>query len=155
MKHRWRNVFDWVILCIFIIMFSLFVLVNNANGSDTYKASFLSNYDGDTVTLMVNVFSVPPTYMKATVRVFGIDSPEIKGKCDEEKALALKARKFVNEVLSSAKDIQIQVIGKGKYGRVIAIIYYDEQDLSSTLIEQGYARIYHNDKRGTWCGQDV
>lgn len=147
------KVIDYII----VIMTALILMVATMQNAKAHypEVTYLSNYDGDTVTVMVEVFPVPKTFMKVSVRLFGIDTPEIRGKCDEEKAMAVKARKFVQDALDGAKSITMKVIGKGKYGRVIALLYYDEQDLSSALIDEGYARIYKNDKRKPWCGQDV
>ena len=146
------KVIDYII----VIMTALILMVammQNAK-AQTYTGQFLRAIDGDTVTLLVEVFPYPKTFMKVTVRLFGIDTPEIRGECDEEKIMAIKARKFVEDALEKADSVQIKVIGKGKFGRIIAMVYYDETDLGSALIENGHARIYKK-KRLPWCGQDV
>ena len=47
-------------------------------------AVYVRNYDGDTIT-----FTLPGLHPiigeKISIRVNGIDTPEIKGKCDKEK----------------------------------------------------------------------
>ena len=54
----------------------------------------ISVYDGD--TFRVNIDSLPPIVGKnIAIRVNGVDTPEIRGKCQYEKNLALEARDFV------------------------------------------------------------
>jgi len=38
------------------------------------------------------------------IRLNGVDTPEIHGKCQYEKDLALKARDFVRKMLASQRD---------------------------------------------------
>ena len=65
----------------------------------------ISVYDGD--TFRVNIDSLPPIVGKnIRIRVNGIDTPEIRGKCLYEKNLALKARDFVRARLANAKEIK-------------------------------------------------
>ena len=54
----------------------------------------ISVYDGDTFRVDIN--SLPPIVGKnIPIRVNGVDTPEIRGKCQYEKDLALEARDFV------------------------------------------------------------
>ena len=63
-------------------------------------------YDGD--TFRVNMDSLPPIVGKnIPIRVNGIDTPEIRGKCQYEKNLALEARDFVRAKLANAKEIKL------------------------------------------------
>jgi endonuclease YncB( thermonuclease family) len=62
---------------------------------------FLYCYDGDTCTF--NIPYVHPLLgKKIAVRFRGIDTPEIKGKCEKEKAIAQEAKKLVNQMLKQA-----------------------------------------------------
>ena len=49
----------------------------------------------------------------------GIDTPEIRGKCQYEKDLALKARDFVRVKLANAKEIKLTNLQRGKYFRIV------------------------------------
>ncbi len=49
-------------------------------------ADVVSVYDGDTPT--VDAHPWPQITVRTSVRVDGIDAPEIRGKCDSEKAMA-------------------------------------------------------------------
>ena len=46
-------------------------------------------YDGDTIKITMP--GLPPEIAAISVRVAGIDAPEIKGKCDSERAKAIEA----------------------------------------------------------------
>ena len=55
----------------------------------------------------------------------GIDTPEIRGKCQYEKNLALDARDFVRNKLADAKEIKLTNLQRGKYFRVVANVLVD------------------------------
>ena len=79
----------------------------------------ISVYDGD--TFRVNIDSLPPIVGKnIPIRVNGVDTPEIRGKCQYEKDLALEARDFVRAKLANAKEIKLTNLQRGKYFRVVA-----------------------------------
>ena len=136
---------------IMIILLYLTVLVNNAYGTDQYDAIYMDNYDGDTATMMVELFPYPPIIVELKVRLWGVDTPEMLGKCLDEKQLARKAKQYVHDVLSDALEIKIKIMGKDKYGRVAALIMYDDNDLASELLMEGLARPYHGGRRESWC----
>src|SRR5690349_9649717 len=62
-------------------------------------AVFHGCYDGDTCTVSLPE-NIPALFGDhITVRLAGIDTPEIKGMCDEEKALAQKARALTQKLM--------------------------------------------------------
>ena len=84
----------------------------------------ISVYDGD--TFRVNIDSLPPIVGKnIPVRLEGVDTPEINGKCQYEKDLALKARDFVRRKLLNATEIKLNDLQRGKYFRIVAKVYID------------------------------
>jgi len=96
----------------------------------------ISVYDGD--TFRVDIASLPPIVGKnIAIRVNGVDTPEIRGKCQYEKNLALKARDFVRDKLANAKEIKLTNLQRGKYFRVVASVLVDgvslEQECSGPL----------------------
>lgn len=107
-----------------------------------YKAEYISNYDGDTIKFMADLgFGI---YYKITVRVHGIDTPELRSKDPEEKVKAYEAKEFVREALTNADSIIIKTLKdkKGKYGRYIAEVLYDDVNLINTLIDHGLGEPY-------------
>lgn len=86
------------------------------------------------------------------VRLAGIDTPEIKGRCDREKHLAREARDLVRSVLRQATEIRLAEPGRDKYFRIDARVVADGQDLGTLLIERGLAVPYNGEiKTAAWC----
>jgi endonuclease YncB( thermonuclease family) len=107
-------------------------------------------YDGD--TFRVNIDSLPPIVGKnIPIRVNGIDTPEIRGKCQYEKNLALEARDFVRVKLANAKEIKLTNLQRGKYFRVVANVLVDGVSLEQELLDNKLAYEYSGGKKLSWC----
>ena len=115
-----------------------------------YKARYIKNHDGDTITFLMEIY--PDTLVLRNVRLYGIDTPEIYGKCPEEKARAIVARDYVEEKLSASEDIVVTVIDIGKYGRPVSLVKVDGKDLATDMIAKGFGRLYDGGTRLPWCG---
>ncbi len=113
-----------------------------------YKATFISAYDGDTMTLLLNL--APGLYRETKVRLGSVDTPEIRSNCDHEKQLAIAARDFVRSALSAATSISVTIHGIGKYGRWLSTLDVDGQSLSAMLLDRGLARPWTGRREG-WC----
>jgi endonuclease YncB( thermonuclease family) len=110
----------------------------------------ISVYDGD--TFRVNIDSLPPIVGKnIPIRVNGVDTPEIRGKCQYEKNLALEARDFVRAKLSNAKEIKLTNLQRGKYFRVVANVLVDGVSLEQELLDNELAYEYGGGKKSSWC----
>ncbi len=108
--------------------------------------------DGDTFRADIVGWS-PVVAENIRVRVRGVDAPEIRGKCKQEKMLARKARSFTAHLLWTARNIELRAIERGKYFRLLADVVFDGQDLATALIESGHGRPYvGKGKRPDWCG---
>lgn len=108
-------------------------------------------YDGDTI--YVNIPDLPGEIAEMSVRVRGVDTPEIRAKCKTEKSLASKARDFARQSLKSAKRVEFCEPEWGRYGgRIVASVRIDGRALDQELINQGFARPYDGKtKRQPWC----
>ncbi|RME56707.1 thermonuclease family protein [Candidatus Parcubacteria bacterium] len=113
-----------------------------------YEAKVAGVYDGDSIKL-----SEPIMWPIYDIRVRGVDTPEIgwRAQCPEEAKKAEEAKEFVIKHLASAEKIILSHIGEGKYGRLVARVEVDEQDLAQLLIEAGLGRPYNGGKRESWC----
>jgi len=110
----------------------------------------ISVYDGDTFRVDIN--SLPPIVGKnIRIRVNGVDTPEIRGKCQYEKNLALKARDFVRARLANAKEIKLTNLQRGKYFRVVANVVVDGISLERELLDNKLAYEYSGGKKLSWC----
>jgi len=107
-------------------------------------------YDGD--TFRVNIDSLPPIVGKnIAIRVNGIDTPEIRGKCQYEKNIALEARDFVRSRLANAKEIKLTNLQRGKYFRVVANVVVDGVSLERELLDNELAYKYSGGRKLSWC----
>jgi endonuclease YncB( thermonuclease family) len=110
----------------------------------------ISVYDGD--TFRVNIGSLPPIVGKnIPIRLEGVDTPEIQGKCQYEKDLAIKARDFVRSKLDNAKEIMLNNLKRGKYFRIVADVTVDGVSLEKELLENELAYKYSGGKKSSWC----
>ena len=110
----------------------------------------ISVYDGD--TFRVDIDSLPPIVGKnIPIRLNGVDTPEIQGKCQYEKDLALKARDFVRNKLANAKEVKLTKLQRGKYFRVVADVMIDGVSLGRELLENKLAYKYTGGKKSSWC----
>ncbi len=118
---------------------------------DYQGAVYLKNYDGDTIRF--NLPGYPPIAGKdIRVRVNGIDTPEIKGKCKKEKYEAQQARDMVTDILKGAEKITLKNMKRGKYFRIAADVIVDGENLADVLIEAGMAIKYDGGKKTyKWC----
>lgn len=107
-----------------------------------YKAKITNIVDGDTLDFEIDLgFGI--TYNNR-LRLYGIDTPEIRGK---EREAGLIVKNYVENLLLN-KEVYLETVKeKGKFGRYIAkVIFYnysypnEETDLSQHLIEKGMAK---------------
>ncbi len=114
------------------------------------SAKVIKVYDGDTFT--VEAYPWPGLTAKASVRIDGVDTPEIRGKCDEEKQKAIEARNYVRSLILG-EVVQLENVKHGKYaGRVVAEVILDGgENLAEKIISQGLGREYHGGRREGWC----
>jgi endonuclease YncB( thermonuclease family) len=104
----------------------LALLPITANAAEIQLREFRDRvcYDGD--TCYIDVPFLPDSLRKMSIRILGIDTPEIRGKCDKEKELALEAREFANKAFREANEIDYQDLAWDKYGgRLLTNVYLD------------------------------
>jgi endonuclease YncB( thermonuclease family) len=110
-----------------------------------------SIYDGD--TFRANIDSFPPLIGKRmSIRINGIDSPEMRAKCIKEKNLARRAKEFSVSALRGAKVIELRNMKRGKYFRIVADVFVDSESLGDMLIKNSLAVVYNGGtKVKDWC----
>lgn len=117
-----------------------------------YFAYLLHVTDGDTFKARVPVWQ--GVEIVASVRVNGIDAPELRGKCNYEKVKAEEASEALFHYLQTAKSVTLQNVKDDKYsGRVVADVMVDGKSLSSEMIRTGLVRPYSGGTRAGWCNQ--
>lgn len=102
-------------------------------------------YDGDTITIASRLPGSNIIY-RFSVRLAGIDTPEIRTSNSVEKERAIFVRDKLHGLLFG-KIIDLQNISLDKYGRVLADIYLDDLHINQYMIENKYAYEYNGGKK--------
>ena len=98
-------------------------------------------YDGDTITVATRLpFQGSPLY-RFSVRLNGIDTPEIKGKPEDEKKLAVMARDALSARILN-KEVELKNVALEKYGRLLAQVHVGKVCYNDWLLENRYAVEY-------------
>ena len=98
-------------------------------------------YDGDTITIASKLpYDNSPVY-RFSVRLLGIDSPEIKSKTSTEKQLAIVAKDALSNLIMN-KTIHLKNISTEKYGRVLANVYLDDLHVNQWMLDNNHAIPY-------------
>ena len=119
-----------------------------------YAAEIVRVIDGDTFEARVQVW--PNMALTTRVRLRGIDAPELKARCADERVRADAALEGLRALLAEA-DVTVAAIGPDKYfGRVVAdVATRNTPSVSAALLEKGLARRYSGGHRDGWCDVKV
>ena len=114
------------------------------------EARVLRVIDGD--TFLAEALVWPGHSVTVSVRIRGIDAPEMRARCEAEKAAARQARAALMRLLGEG-PVRITNIGGGKYyGRVLADVATAQgQDIAPAMLHLGMARAYEGKKRQAMC----
>jgi endonuclease YncB( thermonuclease family) len=121
---------------------------NDISWKDTIKFTFpikggkvIKVYDGDTFTIAFKLpYDTSPLY-RYSVRLKGIDTPEMKGKNEDEKISAHKAQQALSDLILN-KYIHLCNIDSDKYGRILADVYLDNLHINQWMIDKKLAVSY-------------
>jgi micrococcal nuclease len=104
-----------------------------------YKAYVTKVYDGDSITVDIDLgFDV---ILKNTKIILAdIDTPEIRG--DERENGLISRDWLTNKILNKWISIKTIKDTTGKYGRYLAYIYIDGENINETLLKEGLAKKY-------------
>lgn len=112
--------------------FTVIICISKDYGN-AIVSEVISIYDGD--TFRVNIKSYPDIAGESmSLKVNDIDTPEMRGKCQKGKDLAHEAKQFTISKLRAAKKIELRNIQSGKYFRIVADMYVDNENLTELLI---------------------
>lgn len=108
-----------------------------------YRCVVTNIVDGDTIDVLIDVgFGI---HVTKRLRFLLIDTWEVRGD-EREKGLIAKQR--LQELVDEAEKVYIQTImdAEGKYGRVLAWIWTEKQDVlfsvNEILLTEGHGVIY-------------
>lgn len=111
--------------------------------------------DGDTFVAEALIW--PGHVLTVNIRLRGIDAPELRARCGEEREAALRARRALEELIGGAAPVTIADIASDKYyGRVVAEVLTGEGEaVAPRLLEAHLVRPYSSGARADWCSQGV
>lgn len=114
-------------------------------------------YDGDTITIASKLIGdhFEPVqnspFYRFSVRINNIDCPEIRTKNMNEKKCAIIARDLLQDKLMN-KVVTLKNVRLEKYGRILADVFLDEENVSEILLNRNLAVIYGGKKKN--CPDD-
>jgi micrococcal nuclease len=98
-------------------------------------------YDGDTITIASKMpYTSSPMY-RFSVRLNGIDTPEIKGKTEDEKTIAVEARNKLTDLIMNQR-VTLKNVQNEKYGRILADVYLGDLHINQWMLDQHFAVKY-------------
>lgn len=107
-----------------------------------HEGKVVKVYDGDTITVgaPLTIHGVQ-RYYKFSVRLRGIDCPEMRTSDPNEKAIAIKAGDVLRQRLMDS-IVQLDDLNTDKYGRLLANVWHNDVNMSDWLILQRLAVVY-------------
>lgn len=103
-------------------------------------------YDGDTITVAAQLPYSESPYYKFSVRLTGIDAPEMKGSSEDERAAAQRAQKALEDFILN-KTVRLENRRQEKYGRLLADVYLGDIHINQWLLDNGHAKAYDGGKK--------
>lgn len=115
-----------------------------------YSAEIVRVIDGDTFEARVRVW--PGLEVSTKVRLRGIDAPELRARCAEERMRGEAARDALAALLARG-PVGISQVNLDKYGgRVVAdASTRSGTSIADALVTAGHARRYDGGRRQGWC----
>jgi micrococcal nuclease len=105
-----------------------------------YKATLNRIIDGDTIDVNIDLgFDVK---IKQRVRLYGINTPEVRTKDLNEKKKGLEATEYLKKILPKEFIIETILNKRGKYGRVLGILWVKDVNINEKMVNEGYAKKY-------------
>ncbi len=99
-------------------------------------------YDGDTITVASKLpYKSSPLY-RWSVRIKGIDCPEMKTKNKNEKKVAEIAQCKLSEMILH-KHVKLENVSNDKYGRVLADVVYRKTSIGKFMVKNRLAVEYY------------
>jgi endonuclease YncB( thermonuclease family) len=145
----------WAARRLVLAIAGLFLIVAPAGAREIVagpvRATISRVIDGDTFVADAHVW--PGETVQVSIRIRGIDAPELHSRCPAERAAAEKARDALARLLGD-EPVLISNIGGGKYyGRVLADVTTTAGDeIGPALLREALVRPYHGGHRRPYCG---
>ena len=124
----------------------LFLLASRSWAASSYECEITRVIDGDTVVALVHLGLSVQT--EQTLRLFGINAPEMRGS---ESSAGARARDRLRELVETHAPIRLYTVRnragreqRGKYGRYLATLYGTRDgapvNLNELMVGEGHAK---------------
>jgi endonuclease YncB( thermonuclease family) len=110
------------------------------------RGKVIKVYDGDTITIAAKLPYKSSEIYRFSVRLRGIDSPEINSKSPVEKELAINSKIYLSNVILG-QMVELKNISTEKYGRILADVYIDNVNVNKWMLENKLAVPYNGGKK--------
>lgn len=140
------------ILILIIMSFYTNLFTNEPEPTNFENVELVRVYDGDTI--YVNIPNIHPFFgVNIPIRIWDIDTPEIRTKNTCEKEKAKLAKEYVEKILQNALTINLKNAVRGKYFRIVAQVWADDKNISEELINLKLAYKYDGGTKPKidWC----
>ena len=103
--------------------------------------------DGDTIDVIIDLGF--KTFVKKRIRLYGINTPEVRTRDLDEKKKGIAARERLRVLCEeSSEPLVIISHGVGKYGRVLGEIKQQPNvNINRMLVAEGHAKEYYGGKK--------
>lgn len=140
-----------------IIILIIVFLSNTIYSQDyyTYKANVIRVYDGDTVWCDIDLgFNIVLKNIK--IRLYGINTPEVKTKNTLEKEAGIKVRNYVRELILN-KEVTLKTFKNknSKYGEYLGLIFIRDLNLNKNLITRNFCHEYYGDRKNDFSKKEL
>ena len=121
------------------IIAGIIVLPDNAFGTSTHELSgevrITKVSDGDSLRSG-----------NLRIRIFGIDAPELKQRCQEQNGVSwpcgLAAHRKLESLIGTDKTLQCALRDVDRYGRLVMQCFEGAVDIGAEMVRSGYALAY-------------
>jgi endonuclease YncB( thermonuclease family) len=110
------------------------------------RGKVIKVYDGDTITIASKLPYKSSEIYRFSVRLRGIDSPEIKSTSPVEKELAINSKICLSNVILG-QIVDLKNVSTEKYGRILADVYIDNVSVNKWMLENKLAVPYDGGKK--------
>ncbi len=135
-------------ICLFIefLLFSFIATFNLFAEIEIRKQDGLFCYDGDTCYIQYKG-------EKDKIRLLELDTPEINNsKCEKEYILGIKARDYINKLISNSYKIEfISDYKRDYFGRILTYMFIDGENVSKIIVSNELGVIYDKNNKPNWC----
>lgn len=101
-----------------------------ASSADQLTGLVIHVGDGDSITLL------DEQHRRHQIRLAEIDAPELG------QAYGQASRRMLKELIGQ-QQVRIHLLDTDQYGRIVGIVYFNDQDINAYMLAQGMAWVYH------------